>query len=391
MGQIELGRYSCRAATQFNYYYYSGSRIAEEVKVSDGSLLRWYCFGSQQVDDIVVRGTSTPSSEEFHVQDSGHDVVAMLDDAGAVDCRFVYDGYGSPRQLSSDWSTWETLSEDRLLGSGRPYHLDHSQYDLRARFYDPELGVFVQRDPIGAWADPLALGNPYSYSGSDPINKTDSTGFTATLSKEACSEDGEKGRKALKCAIERACPAYKVVFEPPTKCGLKIEPITRPGQGTKFCKEYCDRIASCNRVEDVFGPKRQGDKKQAKIPDIRIRFRSSGVAEFVPFGKTIIWPENNYSKKTNSCSKRHGDTLLHETQHVVDNGLGYHSKHDHEKMEFRATRAGNQARRERKLGGSAANRYEYNGRGGPYTWDSKKEGDLLRSDIMDPKDRHCGC
>ncbi|MAG92702.1 MAG: hypothetical protein CMJ48_02975, partial [Planctomycetaceae bacterium] len=165
------------------YYYHSGARIVEERKVSDGSLLRWYSYGPQNLDDVVVRGTATTSSEEYHVQDGGNDVVTFLDDSGAVDCRFAYDAYGNPRQLSADWSTWETLDEDRRLRSGRPFHVDHSQYDLRARFYDPEFGAFIQRDPVGLWGDAANVGNAYVFAAADPTNNSDPLGLFSVRSQ----------------------------------------------------------------------------------------------------------------------------------------------------------------------------------------------------------------
>jgi len=42
--------------------------------------------------------------------------------------------------------------------------------DYRARAYDPTLGRFLQRDPIGIWGDGINFGNGYGYVGEDPVN-----------------------------------------------------------------------------------------------------------------------------------------------------------------------------------------------------------------------------
>ena len=58
--------------------------------------------------------------------------------------------------------------------SGREYEADTGLYYFRARYYDPEMGRFLTKDPIG-----LAGGhtNLYLYCGNDPVNCTDPTGM----------------------------------------------------------------------------------------------------------------------------------------------------------------------------------------------------------------------
>ncbi len=49
-------------------------------------------------------------------------------------------------------------------------------YNYRAREYDPELQRFLQREPIGAWVDPVSIGNAFAYAGNDVVNLVDPTG-----------------------------------------------------------------------------------------------------------------------------------------------------------------------------------------------------------------------
>jgi RHS repeat-associated protein len=52
-------------------------------------------------------------------------------------------------------------------------------YDYRARAYEPKLGRFLQRDPIGAWGDPSSRGNPYLYASASPTVNVDPAGREA--------------------------------------------------------------------------------------------------------------------------------------------------------------------------------------------------------------------
>jgi RHS repeat-associated protein len=167
------------SSTLFDTYYYfsAESQILEELKVSDGSSISWYVWGSQYIDDIVMRGKANASDDRYYVLDARNNVTTVLSNAGSVQTRFVYDAYGMPKQLSADWSTWQTITDDLHLFTGRLFHKDHAQTDYRARLQDPELGVFVQRDPIGIWGDESQFGNVYSYTENDPTNLTDPLGL----------------------------------------------------------------------------------------------------------------------------------------------------------------------------------------------------------------------
>ncbi|MFG0257460.1 MAG: RHS repeat-associated core domain-containing protein [Phycisphaerales bacterium JB043] len=73
--------------------------------------------------------------------------------------------------------TDQSSVEIPYLFHGKRY--DHSTrlYYNRARDLDPQTGRFTSRDPIGAFGDPYALGNAYTYAGNNPYTLIDSSGF----------------------------------------------------------------------------------------------------------------------------------------------------------------------------------------------------------------------
>jgi RHS repeat-associated protein len=108
----------------------------------------------------------------FHVNHEGS-VMAMTDTAGnssgcaaGVNCqRLAYDEYGNLSSIST--------------GTGEPYRLTGRRFDAetgmyyyRARYYTPDLGRFMQMDPVGS-KDDLKL---YAYVGNDPLNESDPSG-----------------------------------------------------------------------------------------------------------------------------------------------------------------------------------------------------------------------
>jgi len=53
------------------------------------------------------------------------------------------------------------------------------------RYYDPEAGRFVSRDPLGMWGDPGQRGNAQNYCGNNPVNRVDPLGLSDSAASSA--------------------------------------------------------------------------------------------------------------------------------------------------------------------------------------------------------------
>src|SRR6266511_423317 len=63
---------------------------------------------------------------------------------------------------------------DLHLFTGQQWYSQLGLYDLRNRFYSPDIGRFLQPDPIGFWGDPTNL---YRYCGNNPVKWRDPGGL----------------------------------------------------------------------------------------------------------------------------------------------------------------------------------------------------------------------
>lgn len=139
------------------------ARLAAEER--DGEVLRGYGFGAGRI------GFTGPDGEAQYLHaDALGSVLAVSGEDGAADWRYDYSPFGSREAEQLDPGAAENpigFTGELTDGGGRLH--------LRARSYDPELGAFLQVDPVSATAaQPYA--SVYSYAGNRPTAATDPSG-----------------------------------------------------------------------------------------------------------------------------------------------------------------------------------------------------------------------
>ena len=140
--------------------YYNGAHLIEEYE--NGALLCQYVH--DDLPDHTVHIAANKEDGWFHAELTGS-IRAITDRAGNVIAQYTYDPFGVPDQLNGALA-------NRLLFAGKRQDDDSGGYDFRARHYDPSLGRFHQRDPLG-WKDGVNL---YLYAGNDPLGFIDPLG-----------------------------------------------------------------------------------------------------------------------------------------------------------------------------------------------------------------------
>ena len=113
------------------------------------------------------------------------DITHILDNAGMVVAKYVYDAWGNHAILDANGT-------DLASGVGvlnpfryRSYYYDEETdlYYLQTRYYDPELGRFISQDDVSYLAPDNINGlNLYAYCANNPVMNVDPTGrFVSTI------------------------------------------------------------------------------------------------------------------------------------------------------------------------------------------------------------------
>jgi RHS repeat-associated protein len=121
----------------------------------------------------------------FYLNDHLGSVRLITDDTGTPVSRYTYDPYGN---TIDDECEIDADLYNPFMYTGQWYDEEIGQYYLRARYYDPYIGRFSNRDPAcGALKYPMTL-NVYLYALNNPINRIDPTGRFSMLGPKKKAE-----------------------------------------------------------------------------------------------------------------------------------------------------------------------------------------------------------
>jgi RHS repeat-associated protein len=185
------------AETVVEYRY---DPLDRRIAVIRGGRTTWtYYEGQQPVADFLDAETE-PAAIYFHgeridelhaiwrrdeglfwiLSDHLGSVRRVIDSAGAEVASFEYDGFGNILSAAGD----RPDIAGRFAFTGREWDAETGLYFYRARYYDPELGRFISRDPLGFAADDPNL---YRYVFNRPVHLVDPEGLLTAIEYAALS------------------------------------------------------------------------------------------------------------------------------------------------------------------------------------------------------------
>jgi RHS repeat-associated protein len=147
--------------TQFLY-----DRSAIVTEIHNGDIRARYTPGPG-VDHLLA--IETQGQTYLVRNDRAGSASALLTVDGTVVETYEYQAFGKPlRPVTAS-------ARNRFLFTGREYDAETGLYYFRARYYDPDLGRFLQEDPKWSITDPQTL-QQYTYAFNNPLRYRDSSG-----------------------------------------------------------------------------------------------------------------------------------------------------------------------------------------------------------------------
>jgi len=148
---------------------------------ASGTITAYYVYGRGLVSRITPSGVR--SCYHFDVRGSA---VALTDSGGNITDQYAYDPFGVVAN-----SEGSTANPFKYVGRYGIVDEGNGLAYIRARYYSPELGRFVTKDPVtGTDGDSQSL-NRYIYALNNPFRYFDISGFS---SRETSGEEGRSTR-----------------------------------------------------------------------------------------------------------------------------------------------------------------------------------------------------
>jgi RHS repeat-associated protein len=156
-------------------YVHDGDRVIEE-RDGSGNTQAQYIYGVG-IDEIVRMERA--SSRYYTHRDGLGSAVTLTDAVGGKVESYAYDPFGEPSLFDKSGNKLDkSIVGNSFLFSGRDYENEAKLYNMRSRWYRPDIGRFLSPDPIGFASGDLNL---YRYVFNDPLTYTDPYGENPLL------------------------------------------------------------------------------------------------------------------------------------------------------------------------------------------------------------------
>ncbi len=139
------------------------AQVPEEYNPDDGTTIASYVHGL----DLISQ--EREGDRTFYQVDGLGSTRLLTDIDGNITLEYIYDAYGQLlNQPSSTTNDFQFTGEQFDGETGLTY--------LRARYYDPETGRFISRDPFEGFRNESITQHDYLYAANNPANMIDPTG-----------------------------------------------------------------------------------------------------------------------------------------------------------------------------------------------------------------------
>lgn len=163
-------------------YVYNGGKL---VQMTRGVIVCYFIYDGDRPVSMKIGNTIY-----YYLTNLQGDVVAITNESGAVVASYQYDAWGNIL-YQSQLSESSIASLNPLRYRGYVYDNETQLYYLQSRYYDPEVGRFLNADALVSTGQGILGNNMFAYCNNNPVSNVDPTGHA--LMQMSFDPDGASG------------------------------------------------------------------------------------------------------------------------------------------------------------------------------------------------------
>jgi RHS repeat-associated protein len=158
-------------------YVLDGSTILKETIYTAGVLADTLCY---YYDESGVSGLEYNGTKYTYVKNLQGDVIRIINSNGATVVEYKYDAWGNILSVTGSLaSTLGAINPFRYRGYY--YDTESGWYYLNSRYYDPQVGRFLNADGYVSTGQGLSSYNMFAYCLGNPVGRKDISGAESVV------------------------------------------------------------------------------------------------------------------------------------------------------------------------------------------------------------------
>ena len=165
-----------QTANEIHEYILDGTNIVKEIVTDIYNCPKYVNEYLYDLDGTVC-GLKHDGVAYYFYKNLQGDVIAITDDTGATVAKYTYDAWGKCT-IVSDTSGINIANVNPFRYRSYYYDTETELYYLQSRYYDPEVGRFINADDTGTLSISSSIQghNLFTYCENNPINNKDASG-----------------------------------------------------------------------------------------------------------------------------------------------------------------------------------------------------------------------
>ena len=145
-----------------------------------GNVLDFFYDSQQRPYAVTYKPADGAAATYYYITNLQGDVVALIDSSGSLAAEYTYNAWGAPLTMpyggAGAGAVWPPIAElNPLRYRGYYYDAETGLYYVSSRYYDPEIGRWINADALVDQSSVLGY-NLFAYCRNNPVNMTDTTG-----------------------------------------------------------------------------------------------------------------------------------------------------------------------------------------------------------------------